>query len=50
MDTIREGSRLAIRFPHFTGNYRFDKAPEDVATEKEVEMYHSQLKKISESL
>ena len=49
MDKIRKGSGLAIRFPRFTGNYRFDKAAEDATTEKEiVEMYHSQLKKISE--
>ena len=50
MDKIRRGSGLAIRFPRFTGNYRFDKSPEDATTEKEIiEMYHSQLKKISES-
>ena len=50
MDKIRKGSGLAIRFPRFTGNYRFDKAAEDATTEKEIiEMYHSQLKKISES-
>jgi len=49
MDKIRKGSGLAIRFPRFTGNYRFDKAAEDATTEKEIiEMYHSQLKKISE--
>jgi len=47
MDKIRKGSGLAIRFPRFTGNYRFDKAAEDATTEKEIiEMYHSQLKKI----
>jgi len=50
MDKIRKGSGLAIRFPRFIGNYRFDKAAEDATTEKEIiEMYHSQLKKISES-
>ena len=49
MDAIREGSGLAIRFPRFTGNYRFDKAAEDATTEKEIiEMYQRQLKKISE--
>jgi len=49
MDEIREGSGLAIRFPRFTGNYRFDKAAEDATTEKEIiEMYRSQLKKLSE--
>jgi len=48
-DTIRKGSGLAIRFPRFTGNYRFDKAAEDATTEREiVEMYKNQLKKLSE--
>jgi DNA ligase-1 len=50
MDSIRKGSGLAIRFPRFTGKYRSDKSPEDATTSKEiVEMYHGQLKKISES-
>ena len=50
MDTVRKGSGLAIRFPRFTGNYRFDKAAEDATTEKEiVQMYRSQLKKFDEA-
>jgi DNA ligase-1 len=50
MDSIRKGSGLAIRFPRFTGNYRVDKAAEDATTSAEVvEMYHGQLKKISEA-
>jgi DNA ligase-1 len=50
MDTIRKGSGLAIRFPRFTGNYRLDKAAEDATTADEiVEMYRTQLKKISET-
>ncbi|RLI21149.1 ATP-dependent DNA ligase, partial [Candidatus Bathyarchaeota archaeon] len=50
MDVIRKGSGLAIRFPRFTGNYRFDKAAEDATTEKEIiEMYQHQLKRINES-
>jgi DNA ligase-1 len=49
MDSIRNGSGLAIRFPRFTGKYRTDKAPEDATTSMEVvEMYRSQLKKIGE--
>jgi len=48
LNAIRQGSGLAIRFPRFTGNYRSDKAPEDGTTTKEImEMYESQLKKIS---
>jgi DNA ligase-1 len=50
MDSIREGSGLAIRFPRFTGNYRTDKAAEDATASAEVvEMYRGQLKKISET-
>jgi len=49
MDVIRRGSGLAIRFPRFTGNYRFDKAAEDATTIKEViGMYKSQLKIVAE--
>ncbi len=45
---IKEGYGLAIRFPRFTGRYRFDKSPEDATTVKEiVEMYKHQLKKIT---
>ncbi|MBM4401314.1 MAG: DNA ligase, partial [Crenarchaeota archaeon] len=50
MDSIRKGSGLAIRFPRFTGKYRLDKAAEDATASAEVvEMYRSQLKKISET-
>jgi len=49
INAIRKGSGLAIRFPRFTGSYRLDKAAEDATTVNEiVEMYHRQLKKISE--
>jgi DNA ligase-1 len=49
MDAIRKGSGLAIRFPRFTGNYRFDKSAENATTVNEMkEMYLSQLKKLSE--
>ena len=47
---IKEDTGLAIRFPRFTGRYRFDKAPEDATTIKELlDMYNSQLKKIVET-
>ena len=49
IDVIRKGSGLAIRFPRFTGNYRFDKSAEDATTVMEiVGMYRNQLKMISE--
>ena len=49
MNNVRKKSGLAIRFPRFTGNYRFDKSAEDATTTMEiVEMYHNQLKRISE--
>jgi len=42
---IREETGLAIRFPRFTGRYRFDKSPEQATTEKElIEMYRAQRK------
>ncbi len=47
---IREGVGIAVRFPRFTGRWRFDKAPEDATTTKEIiEMYKAQLKRIEES-
>ena len=48
MDDVRKGSGLAIRFPRFAGNFRFDKATEDATTSTEiVEIYQRQLKKIA---
>ncbi len=45
LNKIEEGVGLAIRFPRFTGRYRFDKRPEQATTEKElIEMYKSQRK------
>jgi len=42
---IKSGAGLAIRFPRFTGRYRFDKKPEQATTVKElIEMYRSQRK------
>jgi len=42
---IQEGVGLAIRFPRFTGRYRFDKKPEQATTEQElIEMYRRQRK------
>jgi DNA ligase-1 len=50
LDVIRKGSGLAIRFPRFTGSYRFDKSAEDATSIKEiVMMYQKQLKKINKS-
>jgi DNA ligase-1 len=45
LNKIEEGVGLAIRFPRFTGRYRFDKKPEQATTEAElIEMYKSQRK------
>ncbi|QOJ79590.1 ATP-dependent DNA ligase [Infirmifilum lucidum] len=42
---VEPESGLAIRFPRFTGRYRFDKKPEQATTEAELmEMYKSQRK------
>lgn len=50
MGSVRKGRGLAIRFPRFTGNYRFDKAAEDATTSAEVlEIYRNQLKRIGQS-
>lgn len=47
LSKIEEGVGLAIRFPRFTGRYRFDKKPEQATTEAElIEMYKSQRKTI----
>jgi DNA ligase-1 len=46
-DLIKKGSGLALRFPRFTGRWRFDKSPEDATTTSEIlETYKKQLKKI----
>ncbi|ABL78152.1 ATP-dependent DNA ligase [Thermofilum pendens] len=45
LNKLEEGAGLAIRFPRFTGRYRFDKKPEQATTESElIEMYKSQKK------
>src|SRR3989449_1864724 len=50
LNSIRPGAGLAIRFPRFTGKYRTEKSPEDATTTKEIiEMYRTQLKKLSET-
>ena len=47
LGAIKPDAGLAIRFPRFTGRWRFDKSPEDSTTVKElIEMYKMQLKKI----
>ncbi|WP_456463878.1 ATP-dependent DNA ligase [Persephonella sp.] len=43
-DKIKLNRGLGLRFPRFTGRYRFDKRPEDATTEKEIiEMYKNQI-------
>ena len=45
LGAVRPNAGLAIRFPRFTGKYRFDKSPEQATTEEElVEMYKAQRK------
>lgn len=40
---VEEGRGLGLRFPRFTGRYRFDKRPEDATTEGEIlEMFQQQ--------
>lgn len=44
---IRENAGVAIRFPRFMHNWRYDKGPEDVTSVEEIiGMYKAQLKKI----
>ena len=44
-DKIKPSRGLGLRFPRFTGRYRFDKRPEDATTEQEIiEMYQNQIK------
>lgn len=44
---IRENAGIAIRFPRFMHNFRWDKGPEDATTVSEItDMYNRQLKKI----
>jgi DNA ligase-1 len=45
---LKKETGLALRFPRFTGNYRFDKSPEDsTTTEEMVEIYKRQLKQVT---
>jgi len=47
----RRCTGLAIRFPRFTGKWRYDKKPEDATTTDEIiEMYKRQLKKLYEEV
>jgi len=47
---FQEDVGLALRFPRFTGRYRFDKSPEDATTENEIiEMYNRQKRVTVES-
>lgn len=46
-DKIRKDAGIAIRFPRFTHNWRYDKSPEDATTVSEImDIYKLQLKKI----
>ncbi|HID10209.1 MAG TPA: ATP-dependent DNA ligase, partial [Candidatus Latescibacteria bacterium] len=48
-DAVKKDSGLALRFPRFTGRWRFDKSPEDATSASEVlETYRKQLKKVVE--
>jgi hypothetical protein len=48
LNSIREGSGLALRFPKFTGKIRDDKNPEDATSVHElIEAFRQQLKKKS---
>ncbi|NPA16623.1 ATP-dependent DNA ligase [Persephonella sp.] len=43
-DKIKLNRGLGLRFPRFTGRYRFDKRPEDATTEAEIiEMFKNQI-------
>ena len=43
-DKVKLNRGLGLRFPRFTGRYRFDKKPEDATTEAEIiEMYKNQI-------
>ncbi len=44
-DKIKMNRGLGLRFPRFTGRYRFDKRPEDATTEQEIiELYQQQIR------
>ena len=44
-DKIKMNRGLGLRFPRFTGRYRFDKRPEDATTEQEIiELYQQQMR------
>jgi DNA ligase-1 len=44
-DQIAPNEGLAIRFPRFDGNWRYDKSPEEATTSKEIiEAYEAQIK------
>lgn len=47
-NVLKKNTGLALRFPRFTGNYRFDKSPEDSTTMREiVDLYGRQLKQVT---
>ncbi len=47
LDLIKKETGLAIRFPRFTGRWRWDKSSQEATTEDEIiEMYNAQLKTV----
>jgi len=50
MNSIRNGSGMALRFPKFTGKIRMEKMPEDASTDSEViALYRGQKKIVRDS-
>jgi DNA ligase-1 len=47
LDKLSKDMGIAVRFPRFTGKWRYDKSPQDATTVKEIiTMYQAQLKSL----